>query len=542
MRMIDDLTPPMNMTMGEALDAAAERWPTRIGWVFESTRVTFSEMRRDADRLCSGLRSRGFTKGDVLAVWLPNVAEWAHALFASAKLGAQIVPLSTRWSASEARQVLERSNVKGLIFRPRVQRTDFSAMLEEIYPQLACALPRPQTGPAASAAYYLSLTPGDLNVRPLASLQSTGQRDLADAADVSPTEPLLIQYTSEHVEKPLDAILSQLHVLNFGVEVAMRLGVRAGESMLNTQPLYQAEGSCGAVPVPLALGCTVVMPEYYTPERSLHLLEREQCVARTGMSTMYLREMQLPTFADYDTSSLRSGWTIAPPRLMDRIRREFPIEGLVQLYGSSECGMAVGEPLDDWSVRRVSVGRPVSGVDLAIVGRDGTRLAAGEMGEICVRGWSRPLRYADDEATRRAVDADGWFHSKATGWLDEHGRLHYNGRLDELITSAGQTVSAVALEAVICAHPAVRQAAVIGVPDPQLGEAVLAVVELRSSSEVSADALHEFCTSRLAPSCVPRHWRFVTELPHTDRGDIAKYALQQRFGSNRPAAAVDASC
>jgi acyl-CoA synthetase (AMP-forming)/AMP-acid ligase II len=522
---------PLKITLDDALERAAARWPDRVGWVFEDERITFAQMRDRSRPLAATLAREGIGCGDVVAVWLPNVPEWAYAFFACARLGALIASLNTRWSAAEAKYVLEHCKASALILRPHFLRSDFSAILAEVDPRLKTVLPNyPDGDPAAAEPLLLPLrrTVEATDVRPVRWLVATA--GTSSSCDLRPQDPFLVQYTSGSTARPKAAVLSHMHVLNFGIELAMRMGVKLGESVLNTQPVYHVGGSCSAIPVPLALGCTMVMPEYYAPERVLQLLERERCVARTGMPTMYLREMGLKSFRDYDTSSLRAGWTIGPPGVMDRIHDEFPLDGLIQLYGSSEAGSTCGDPSDPWEVRRRSAGKPKTGTEFGIFdpGTD-EQLGPSAIGEIRIRGWCHLLRYLGDEGSTRAVDSDGWFRTGDLGWLDEDGRLYYEGRLKEMIKPGGENVSAQEVEAVLSTHEAVGQVAVVSVPDPDLVEAVLAVIELAPSCDVSETELQDFCRARLARFKVPRHVRFVDAMPLTDSGKVKKAVLAARF-------------
>jgi acyl-CoA synthetase (AMP-forming)/AMP-acid ligase II len=532
---------PVELTLSAALDRAAERCPDQVGWVFDDERVTFSQMRERSEIIRAALQDIDVGRRDVVALWLPNAPEWAYTFFAAARLGAVVMSMNTRWAVPEAQYAIANSAAKALVFRDRFLRLDFASMVAEMVPELAPAiagLPRV----AGGESYLVALPPtaGRHDARRVgALLESAAGREPAPSTNVStgvwPGDPLLIQYTSGSTAAPKGAVLSHRHVLNFSIELTLRLGVGFGESMLNTQPVYHVGGACGAVPVPLTVGCTMVMPEFYAPERVLALIERERCVARTGMSTMYVREMALPNFADYDTSSLRSGWTIAPPGVMDRIRAEFPLEGLIQLYGSSEVGSTAGRLDDPWSVRRRSAGAPVAGTEISIVDPGtGSEQARGEVGEILFRGWSQLLGYIADEVGPRAdsaIDDRGWFHTGDLGSLDSDGRLYFEGRLKDMIKPGGENVSAQEVEAVISTDERVEQVAVIGVPDADLGEAVMAIVVPAPGVSLTGEDVRTFCAGKLARFRIPTHVRIISEMPLTDSGKIKKLDLQRQFAT-----------
>jgi acyl-CoA synthetase (AMP-forming)/AMP-acid ligase II len=522
---------PRRATLIEAVDEAAERWPDNVGWVFDDERVTFAQMRDRAREVATALVAYGVGRGDVVATWLGNTPEWTYCMFACSYLGALIAGFNTRWSADDARYVFRDSRAAVVLVRPRSAKLDFYAKLSDVgiagVPESAPAGPegsRPVIVPLRPAATSPGITPLD----EFAGVDFAGPA----RAGVTPEDPALVQYTSGSTARPKGAVLSQLHVLNFGVDLTMRLGVGFQESIFNTQPIYHVGGSCSAIPVPLSLGCTVVTAEYYDTQSTLRLIEREGCVARTGMPTMYLREMQREDFRTYDQSRLRIGWTLAPPGVMDRIRREYPLE-LVQIYGSSEAGGTCGEPSDPWEVRRRSVGRAKTGVDLRIFDPDTGELCAPETtGEIRIRGWCRLLYYLGDDRPVDAIDADGWFRTGDLGWLDNDGRLYYAGRLKEVIRPGGENVSAQEVEEALSTHPAVKQVAVVGVPDPDLSEAVLAAIELQDGATVSESEVRDYVRRLLSGYKVPKYVRFVREMPLTDSGKIKKRDLQEYFAAD----------
>jgi fatty-acyl-CoA synthase/long-chain acyl-CoA synthetase len=344
---------------------------------------------------------------------------------------------------------------------------------------------------------------------------------------------VLLQYTSGSTARPKGALVPHRMVLNYGAEVMQRLGMRPGEAYLSAQPLYHVAGSCLGLPAPLTHPIRVVVPEYYDVERVLQLTERERCVSRGGTSTMYLDEIAHQRFADYDTSSIRSGWVGAPPAVLDRIRAEYPVEGLVNLYSASEGGGTWGDVTDPWELRRVSVGRALTGTEIHIRDVDtGRGLPDGQVGEIGFRGWMQMTEYLGEPAkTAEAFDADGFLHLGDLGFLDEDGHLHFTGRIKDMIRSGGENVAAEEVETFLVQHPAIRQAAVIGRPDDRLGEVVVAIVEPTSPGAVSEAEVIAFCTKHLANFRVPRAVHFVDGWPTTASGKILKPSLRERFAA-----------
>jgi fatty-acyl-CoA synthase/long-chain acyl-CoA synthetase len=531
-RKVEDGWEPVRLRLDEALAQAAARAPDHVGWVFGDERVTLSSMAQGSSRLASALAVQGVGPNDTVAVWLPNVPAWAHALFACSILGARLAAINTRAKALEAGHILRDSGAKVLLFRPGFLNIDYLDILREIYPERAATM---NGSTAAREATCVLLLEGGTKDGPRL-LESLPARASAAGASVDGQRPapdkeaVLIQYTSGSTTMPKGALLHHVDVLNFGYPICTRMGLGPGESFLNTQPFYHTGGSCGCLPVPLLLPCTMVIPEYYAPERVLQLIERERCVSRTGMPTMYLREMQLPNFRDYDLSSLRTGWTIGTPSVVDRIRAEFPLEGLLQLYGSTEAGSTCADPGDPWEVRRRSSGRPVPGTRFSIVDADtDIDCPVGTTGEIRVAGWRCLMGYTGAGNDDEVFDSKGRFRTGDLGHFDAAGELYFDGRLKDMIKPGGENVAALEVEEFLMQHPAVRQAAVIGVPDDDLGEAVMAIIEVAEGHRLSEADVTAHCRGRIANFRVPKHVRFVSSWPTTGSGKLLKRELRDRY-------------
>jgi fatty-acyl-CoA synthase/long-chain acyl-CoA synthetase len=524
---------PLRLRLDEALDQAAARAAAHVGWVFGDERVSLSAMADGSRRLAETLAAQGVGPNDTVAIWLPNEPAWARALFACSRLGARLAAINTRAKAAEAAHILADSGAKALLFRPRFLNIDYLAILTEIYPQMVTDT-EVRVAPPETTCVLIVSSGTDVRPQTLGRLKSLAGQPRAANLDAPRPPPdreaVLIQYTSGSTTMPKGALLHHVDVLNFGHLICTRMGLGPGESFLNTQPFYHTGGSCGCLPVPLVLRCTMVIPEYYSPDRVLQLIERERCVSRTGMPTMYLREMRLPNFRDYDLRSLRTGWTIGPPAVVDRIRAEFPIPGLLQLYGSTEAGSTCADAGDPWELRRRSSGRPLPGTRFSIVDPE-TELDCppGTTGEIRIAGWRCLLGYVGAGELDRVFDGSGRFCTGDLGHLDEAGNLYFEGRLKDMIKPGGENVAALEVETFLLQHPAVRQAAVIGVPDDDLGEAVMAVIEVAEGHSLSEADVALHCRGRIANFRVPKHVRFVTSWPLTGSGKVLKRELRDRY-------------
>jgi len=526
--------------LGDAVDAAADQRGSEIGWVFGDDAVSFGDMREHADALARGLIGCGIEAGDVIAICTPNLAAFAYSLVACSKIGAVLCPVNTRSKSFEFQHILSHSAAKVLILVDRFLNQDFRGVVGTICGDGTIS----RAGEVASSdlpALQRIVTlsdPAEPGALSWAALLDMG-RPVSPAALTAaqrrqrPQNPLLLQYTSGTTGRPKGALCNHIYVLNLAVDLFSRLGVTAGDAVLNTQPFYHIGGACGAIPVPLSLGCRMVIPVYYDPDTVLRLIERERCVCRTGFDSMYIMEMNHPSFESFDLSSLRSGWCVGKPEVLEQVRERMGIDQLVQIYGATEACGTSGQIDEPWELRQRSCGRPYTGVEIAILDpRTGAPCPIGSPGEIAVRGWASMIEYfKQPDETAKVIDADGWVHTGDRGYVNETGHLFFLSRLKDMMKVGGENVAAEEVESVLLRHPKIKMTAVFGVPDERLQEVVMAIVELRDNASATGDEIIEFCRERMANFRVPRYVRFIDSWPMTGSGKIQKHVLREKFVS-----------
>jgi len=521
--------------LGAALDRCATDWGDETGWVFEDRRISYSEMKAMADRVARALLASGVRHGDIVAVWSPNLPEFAAIQFACGKIGAIIAGLNTRFKTFEAAHVLAQSEARVLIMVERFLKHDYPATLAELGIV-------PDGGRCRAADYpalewIVSLEPEPAaEFLPWTDFLGRGdgvpESELAAAqAALHWSEPVLLQYTSGTTAAPKGALLNHRYALNVGQTLFFSMGVRRGEPILNTQPFYHIGGTCGALPTPLIMGCPVVIPLYYDAERVLQLIQRERCVARTGFAAMYIMEMSHPNFGQYDTSSLRAGWCSGTPEVIRMVGERMNIPYLMLTYSSTEVGGTTSVWCDSFEQRSTTSGRPITGTEVRIIDPEtGADKPVGEPGEVLMRGWWQMNGYHRDPVqTAKAIDAEGWVHTGDRGSVDAAGCLKYIGRYKDMLKVGGENVAAEEIEGALLSHPKIRQAAIIGAPDPRLEEVPLAIVELHEGQSATDEEIIGFCASRMANFRVPRHIRYVTEWPLTGSGKIQKHILRDIY-------------
>ena len=526
-----------NVCVGEMLDAAAKKWANRVGWDIDNLSITFRQMFENTNKVAKSLIACDIKKGDVVALWTPNLAEFIYCKFACAKLGAIFVAINTRSKNFELEHILKHGEVKLIVMVDRFLKHDFISTLEAICPKdswlgdgkvnfaqlpyLKQIVSLSTIANAKSLSWENFLRKGvTINLNLLQEVQSKQ----------SWNDEILLQYTSGTTAKPKGALCDHRYVLYSSVERLVRLGLCFEDSFLNTQPFYHVGGS-GILTVPLIIGCKVVSTEYYESERILQLIEKKQCTVRSGHAAMYTMELDHPGISDFDLSSLRSGWCIGPQALMQRVRDEMNITYLAQIYGMTEGGGTGGHFMDSWNHRSTTCGKVLSGMEIMISDpKTGDKLPNGMVGEICTRGWLQMTGYFKQPSeTKAAIDSGGWLHSGDLGTVDEQGYLKFVGRVKDMLRIGGENVSAEEVEGVLLSHPSIAQAAVIGSPDSRLTEVVMAVIETRNGCIISEEEVKRFCGARMANFRVPRYVRIVDTWPMTGSGKIQKNVLRDMF-------------
>lgn len=514
-------------TLGEALDKAAAAWGDRTGWIFEDSHLSYAQAKRLSDRAARALLSYGVGKGEIIGIWTPSILEFAIIELACARIGAVLAPINTRFRDFELTRILEETETKILFCVERFLKNDYVAMLDDIGATRGCT----------SVQHIISLekTPDPRFQswdRFLARAEAVSENQLAEReADLHWSEPILLQYTSGSTSAPKGALLNHRYVLNVGNAKFRRMGVKQGEAVLSTQPVYHIGGSCAAIPTPIALGCHMVIPAYYEAERVMQLIEREKCVARTGMPAMFIMEMNHPRFGQYDMSSIRAASCTGSIEVREKVRDAMGIPQLMSAYSSTEAGGTHGHWADPWERRAVTCGRPYEGTEIQI--RDpetGAEMAEGEAGEVFIRGWWRMNGYfRQPELNARTIDAQGFVRTGDRAMLDAEGYLHFLGRYKNMIRVGGENVSAEEVEALLLTHPKVKQVAVISMPDERLGEVPMAIIETVAGGETSAEDIIAFCRERMANFRVPRAVRITSEWPMTGSGKIQRHMLPDMF-------------
>lgn len=535
--------PLLHQTIGEYLQEIAERFPDRPAVVVrhQQIRWNYREYLTQIDRLALGLLALGIRPGDRVGIWSPNNIEWCLVQFATARIGAIMVCINPAYRSHELAFSINNVGCRALICASVFKGSDYLAMLNELAPELLSSSPGQLVSarlPSLEMVIRLGeeTTPGMLNFPEVLALgdQQDPTRLVQIAASLKPDDAINIQFTSGTTGNPKGATLSHSNILNNGRQVARGMAFSEQDRLCIPVPLYHCFGMVLGNLVCISVGACALFPsEAFDPVATLQMVSEERCTALHGVPTMFIAELELPGFGEFDLSSLRTGimaGAICPEPLMRKVQTLMHMTEVTIAYGQTECSpinhmTAIDAPLDK---RVTTVGRALDHTDIKLVDLSGETVAIGERGEICCRSNGVMQGYWQDPAkTAETIDQEGWLHSGDIGIMDEEGYVQIVGRSKELIIRGGENIYPREIEELLYDHPAVQDAAVFGVDSERYGEEVCAWVKLRPQHEVSEEEIKHFLSARIAYFKVPRYIRFVEEYPMTVTGKLQKFKMRE---------------
>ncbi|MFF4621448.1 class I adenylate-forming enzyme family protein [Nonomuraea jabiensis] len=499
----------------------------KVFLVYEDEHLTFEDHFRRAATLANRLvEEYGVRKGDRVGVAMRNYPEWVVSLSAALAAGAIAVPLNAWWTEAELAYGVRDSGAKVLI-----------ADGERAVRLAATGVP-------------LIVARGEVpeGARGFADVLGEVAADVTlPAVELAPEDPATIFYTSGTTGSPKGALGSHRNLGQSPMTVAfglMRAVAMAGKDVgaaagtrrvtLLTVPLFHVTGCFSALTTTMFAGGGLVLMYKWDPEQALRLIERERVTAMIGVPTNAWQLMSHPDFGKYDLSSLTTlgyGGAPAPPKLLERITKNLPDRAPSNGYGMTETtALAIGNGGADYHAKPDSIGLPSPVVDVRVVDPMGAELPPGEVGELCVRGPNVILGYWNKPEATAETFVRGWLHTGDLAKIDEEGFVYIVDRAKDMVIRGGENVYCAEVEAALFEHPAVDDAAVIGVPHDELGEEVGAVVRLAPGTAVATEDLQSFLKDRIAKFKIPAHiWFREGELPRNPGGKILKTHLRREI-------------
>src|SRR3954470_21537293 len=528
-----------DVTVGELLSRLAAALPDREALVYGGgPRFPFAALEQEARTIARGLIALGVGRGERVVLWATNVPEWIVLQFAIAKAGAILVTANTSLRARDVDYLLRQSEAATLITIRGVRDVDY---IDELIAIGATAGRIPglerliyvRCPGEATAETPAGFTPYQA-IRAAAARVSDAELD-ARGALIGVDDVINMQYTSGTTGFPKGVMLSSRNIVNNGEALGRVLGYTPDDRLCLCVPLFHCFGCVigvlGAFPHGAAL-CPVVA---FDARQVLETVHRERCTALYGVPTMFIAELECPDFAAFDLSSLRTGvmaGALCPEPLMRRVMTQMHMPEVTIAYGMTESSPGITLTPRDSSIaqRSQTVGPVLPELEVKIVDpATGDEVPRGGRGELCCRGYNVMKGYYNNpDATRAALDADGWLHTGDEASIDPDGYFRITGRIKDIIIRGGENIAPKEIEDRLREHASVSDAYVYGVADPFFGETVAAAVRLKpGAADPSPEELIAWCASDLAKFKVPKFVRFVEEYPMTASGKIQKFKLRE---------------
>ncbi|GAA3377314.1 linear/branched/unsaturated fatty acid:CoA ligase LbuL [Streptomyces sannanensis] len=521
-------TPLLGDTIGRNLGRAVDAFPEREALVDvpSGRRWTYAEFGAAVDELAKALLGSGVAKGDRVGIWAINCPEWVLVQYATARIGAIMVNINPAYRAHELAYVLDQAGISLLIASLVHKTSDYRALVGQVRGRC----------PALRAVHYIGDPSWD---ELLAAAGGVGDAELAAReAELSCDDPVNIQYTSGTTGFPKGATLSHHNILNNGYFVGEMIGYTEQDRVCLPVPFYHCFGMVMGNLGAISHGACIVIPApSFDPAATLRAVAEERCTSLYGVPTMFIAELNLPDFATYELSSLRTGIMAGSPcpvEVMKRVVAEMNMAEVSICYGMTETSPVSTQTRrdDDLERRTGTVGRALPHIEVKVVDPvTGVTLPRGEAGELCTRGYGVMLGYWDEPAkTAEVIDAGRWMHTGDLAVIREDGYAQIVGRIKDMIIRGGENVYPREIEEFLYSHPKVADVQVVGVPDERYGEEILACVIPRDPADPpTLDDIAGYCRDELAHYKIPRRLEILEGFPMTVSGKVRKVELRERY-------------
>lgn len=511
-------------TIGSHLKHMVEKFPDQeaLVSVHQNYRATYLDFYQQTGTLAKALLANGVFNGDRVGIWAPNCYEWTLLQYATARIGVILVNLNPAYRAHEVSFAMNQSEIKLVVSALSFKTSDYKNMLTLVR----------EDCPSLQEVVYLNEDWDEF----LATAVEISDEVLRNAENaVQFDDPVNIQYTSGTTGFPKGVTLSHHNILNNGYFIGERLHYTEKDRVCIPVPFYHCFGMViGNIACTTHGSCMVIPNDAFDAAKSLEAVQNEKCTSLYGVPTMFISELGLPNFKEYDLSTLRTGvmaGSLCPPEIMKRVQSEMNIKEISICYGMTETSPVstqtkIGVPFE----KQVStVGTVQDHLEIKIIDPEtGGIVPRGSSGELCTRGYSVMLKYWNDpEKTRQSLDEGRWMHTGDLASMDEDGYITITGRIKDLIIRGGENISPKWIEDFLYTHPKIVDVQVIGVPSEKYGEEVMAWVKLHEGIEATAEELQLFCNQKIAYYCVPKYWKFVDSFPMTISGKIRKVEMRE---------------
>lgn len=536
--------PLIEKTIPQVLKETAKKYADQEAAVFceQGVRWTYAEFDAAVDKLAGGLYQLGFKKGDRVGIWAPNCNEWLLTQFATARLGIILVNINPAYRVFELEYALNKVGCKGLITAKSFKSSDYTGMLQSLLPELAEAKPgklKSEKLPELRSVICLGndIPQGMLAFDEVVEMGTKVRTSKLDriTKKLDRNDAINIQFTSGTTGLPKGACLTHRNIVNNAHFVTAAMQFTHEDRLCIPVPFYHCFGMVMGTLGCVTKGATMVVPnEGFDPAVTMKAISDEKCTALYGVPTMFVAELDLPDFASYDLSHLRTGIMAGAPcpiEVMKKVQSDMNMTEVTIAYGMTETSpVSFQSNVDDPLEKRVaSVGRIHPHVEVKIVDEAGNTVPVGVQGELLTKGYSVMEGYWSDKEQTKSSIVDGWMHTGDLATLDEDGYCKITGRVKDMICRGGENIYPREIEEFLYTHPDISQVQVFGVPDEHYGEITCAWIVKKPESGLNEEEVKEFCKGRIAHYKVPTHVRFKDDLPMTVTGKPQKFVMRDEM-------------
>lgn len=534
----------LDVTVGKLLEEQAKKYPNHEAVVYydRGLRMTYKEFDDHCRKVARGLMALGIEKGEHLAVWSTNTPEWLSLQFATGKMGAVLVTVNTNYRAAELEYLLKQSDSKTLILMEQYRDVSYVDTIYQICPELRTSKPgqlKSKRLPHLKNVIFMGEKryPGMFQWNDIIEASKTVTEEQLDEQlnSLRAEDVINMQYTSGTTGFPKGVMLSHRNIVNNGHQIAQCMELTYKDRLCIPVPFFHCFGCVLGVLAAVSVGATVLPVQEFDPKVVLEIVQEEKCTALHGVPTMFIAELHHPDFQEYDLSTLRTGimaGSTCPIEVMKEVMEKMNMEEITIAYGQTESAPVITQTRTDDPIelRVETVGRPHPNVEVKIVDPvTNEEVRRGEPGELCTRGYHvMKGYYKNEEATKEAIDQEGFLHTGDLAVMDEQGYVRITGRLKDMIIRGGENIYPHEIEEFLYRHPKVLDVQVVGVPDPKFGEEVMAWVILKEGETCTADEIQDFCKGQISRHKIPRYIQFTDAYPMTASGKIQKYKLREQ--------------
>jgi fatty-acyl-CoA synthase len=528
----------LKCTIGDLLSSAARLYPLETVLISRHQRqqLSYSEFDKQVRDVAKGLLGLGVERGDRIALWAANCSEWLVVQYAAAKVGGILVTINPSYRTSELKVILETAECRTLITSQSFRNCDHIEILGQIYSEMSgTSLPLLKDvvvidapAPDGMLSWDDLLHKGDaVTEETLVCREQTLVYD----------DAVSLQFTSGTTGAPKGVLSSHGNLINNAVLAGQRMKFSFRDRLCLPVPLFHCFGMVLGSVAAVANGAAIIIPgESFEAGSTLEAIEEERCTVIYGVPTMFVRQLEHPRIQSSDLRSLRTGNIGGAPclaALVKRIMEEMHCPEITIGYGLTEASplITLTSVTDPLKARLTTVGRELPCTELKIVDPvSNVTVPRGVVGELCTRGYGvMKGYYKDAEATSKAIDADGWLHTRDLASLDSDGYCSIVGRIKDVIIRGGEKIYPREIEELLLACAEISEAYVVGVPDADYGEEIAAWVKLASGSIMDDTGIRRFCYGKIASYKIPRQIRIVNEIPTTASGKVQKHLIRESF-------------